>query len=81
MDFVEINFELTKGEVREKDEATVRDIFTFINDKVQQPLGFTKILDESTGSENGPEATSVSPKQGPAKIIASLHSKDYTTLL
>lgn len=78
MDIVEINFELTKGEVREKDEATVKELFNFINDKVNQPADFTA---ESTGSENGPELIPSIMKHCSVDIVDSIFYKDYTTLV
>lgn len=38
MDFTEVNFELTDGEMRRKDEQTFRDIFEFIHHQVNQPV-------------------------------------------
>ena len=38
MDFTEVNFELTQGSVREKDEQTFREMFEFIVHAVNQPL-------------------------------------------
>jgi len=38
MDFTEVNFELTSGEVRQKDEQTFREIFEFICHQVNQPV-------------------------------------------
>lgn len=38
MDFTEVNFELTEGAIRRKDEETFRDIFEFICHQVNQPV-------------------------------------------
>lgn len=73
MDLVEINFELTTGEVRRKDENTIKELFNFINDKVQHSTGSEKSMhmSESTGSSS-PIST---------KIIEEQLIKDFTSLL
>ena len=38
MDFTEVNFELTEGKTRAKDEQTFRELFEFICHQVNQPV-------------------------------------------
>lgn len=38
MDFTEVNFELTEGETRRKDEQTFREIFEFLHHTVNKPV-------------------------------------------
>jgi hypothetical protein len=44
MDFTEVNFELTSGQERKKDEETFRDILEMICHQVNQPVYDERLL-------------------------------------
>ena len=53
MDFTEVNFDLTSGDQRKKDEQTFREIFEFICHSVNLPVHDANLLEHSDVHSRG----------------------------